>query len=86
VAGTSDGTASDLTFHVTVPCNTTADTGIGSACTITTMADAVSPGAVKEGKRAIWELGQMRLFDGGADGSISTADNTLFAVEGIFIP
>jgi hypothetical protein len=37
--------------------------------------------------RAIWELSKTRVFDGGADGDADTAgDNTLFAVQGVFIP
>ena len=44
------------------------------------------PGTVKEGRRAIWELGQARVFDGGADGDTATNDNTLFAVGGVFVP
>jgi hypothetical protein len=45
------------------------------------------PGAVVEGGRSIWELGQVQVFDGGADGLASTAgDNTLFEREGIFVP
>jgi hypothetical protein len=42
---------------------------------------------ITEGKRAVWELGQVRVFDGGADSDASTAaDNTLFAVQGVFVP
>ena len=44
------------------------------------------PGAVKEFKRAIWQLGQVRVLDGGADGLVSTGPNTVFAVQGIFAP
>ena len=40
-----------------------------------------------EGDRAIWQLGQVQLFDGGVDGDAETAaDNTLFATQGIFVP
>jgi hypothetical protein len=48
--------------------------------------DAVTPGAVPEGKRSIWALDQARVYDGGADGLASTAPNTLFARQGVFIP
>ena len=44
------------------------------------------PGIAREGKRAIWELSQVQVFDGGADGDADTADNTLFAVQGTFAP
>jgi hypothetical protein len=39
-----------------------------------------------KGKRAIWELGQVRVYDGGPDGLAATADNSLFAVQGVFVP
>jgi TolB protein len=81
------GTVSDATFAVTVPCAATVDTTVGSTCALTTTADAVVPGAIKESKRAIWEHSQARVYDGGADGLASTAgDNTLFEVQGIFVP
>ena len=44
------------------------------------------PGAVKDGKRAIVETGQLQVFDGGTDGVAATDPNTLFSVQGIFIP
>jgi hypothetical protein len=69
-----------------VPCTATADTAIGSTCSISTSADAVTPGVVKEGRRAVWELGSITVFDGGSDGVASTSPNTEFAVQGIFIP
>jgi hypothetical protein len=40
-----------------------------------------------EGKRAIWELDQARIYDGGADGDAdTTGDNTLFEVQGVYAP
>ena len=59
---------------------------MGATCGGTTTLDAVVPGTIKEGKRAIWQLGQVRVNDGGADGVVSTTPNTLFAVQGIFVP
>jgi hypothetical protein len=44
------------------------------------------PGAVREGDRAVWELGTVEVYDGGSDGVGSTSDNTLFARQGVFIP
>jgi hypothetical protein len=80
------GTGQDTSFGVTVPCAGTASTAVGSACSIDTTADAVLPGVVKEVRRSIWQLGQVQVFDGGADGVVSTTPNTLFAVQGIFVP
>jgi hypothetical protein len=64
----------------------TADPARGSTCSVATTVDAVTPGAAQEGKRAIWELSQVRVLDGGPDGVASTADNSLFAVQGVFVP
>jgi hypothetical protein len=45
------------------------------------------PGAVVDGKRAIWQLDQVRVLDGGADGDAdTTGDNRLFATQGVFVP
>ncbi len=44
------------------------------------------PGVVKEIRRSNWQLGQVQVFDGGADGVVSTNPNTLFAVQGVFVP
>jgi hypothetical protein len=59
---------------------------VGSTCSISTSFDAVTPGAVPEGKRVIWQVDQIRVNDGGADGLISTTPNTLFAIQGVFVP
>jgi uncharacterized protein len=85
-AGDEPATVSDLAFPVTVPCAGTADTTVGATCAVTTTADSVLPGTVNEGKRAVWQLGQLEVFDGGADGLASTDDNTLFARQGVFVP
>jgi Tol biopolymer transport system component len=78
--GPGAATAQDGSFPVTVPC-------ASGSCSVATTANAVMPGSVLEGKRAIWQLGQVQVYDGGADGAASTAaDNTLFMDEGIFIP
>ena len=80
-------TGQDTPFRVTVPCVTTADTTVGSTCSVNTTADAVvGAGAIKEGRRSIWQLGQMRVNDGGADGVASTTPNTVFATQGVFVP
>ena len=44
------------------------------------------PGAVPEGKRSVWRLGQIEVYDGGSDGVAATAGNTLFAKQGLFVP
>jgi hypothetical protein len=85
--GIHAATAADTPFSFNVSCTPTADETVGATCSSTTTADAVMPGVVKEGKRAVWELGQVVVYDGGADGDAdTTGDNTLFAVQGLFAP
>jgi hypothetical protein len=80
------GVGQDTEFNVTVPCTATGSTTIGSTCTIDTTADAVLPGVVKETRRSNWQMGPVQVFDGGADGVVSTTPNTLFARQGVFVP
>jgi hypothetical protein len=81
------GTVSDTSFPVTIPCTATLDNTVGSTCQIDTTVEAIVPNAVKEGRRAVWQIGQVKVYDGGIDGVGSTiADNTLFMEEGLFVP
>ena len=81
------GTTVDVPLGATFGCTPVADPQEGSSCAATTSMDAISPGAVTEGKRSVWQLDQVRLFDGGADGDGDTVgDNTLFARAGLFVP
>jgi dipeptidyl aminopeptidase/acylaminoacyl peptidase len=74
-------------ISIPVPCATTADPAIGSACSTATTVDSVLPGAVREDNRAIWGLRPLELWDGGQDGLLSTRDDdTVFAVQGVFVP
>jgi hypothetical protein len=84
--GSTAATAVETPFNVTMPCTTTASTATGGDCTLSTTANTLVPGAVTSGMRAIWELNQLQVFDGGSDGSVATGPNTLFAVQGIFVP
>ena len=79
-------TAEDSPFAFNFACSATAGDQ-GGDCNVATTADAVTSGIVLEGKRTIWELSQVQVFDGGADGDADTeGDNTLFAVQGLFAP
>jgi TolB protein len=81
------GTVSDTSLFAAVPCTATADTTLGSTCALSTTVDSIVPSTVHEGLRAIWALGQVKVWDGGADGDADTAgDNRLFEVQGIFTP
>jgi hypothetical protein len=82
---TETGTVQDTNFPVTVPCAATAGS-VGSTCSIVTTANSLVPGLLAAGRRTIWELGQVKVYDGGPDGIASTQPNTLFTVEGLFVP
>lgn len=87
--GADPATVQDFTLAMNLPCAQTSDPAIGSSCYQSTFLETFIPGSyvIKDGKRTIWEIGQVHVFDGGADGDGSTtADNTLFANQGIFIP
>jgi hypothetical protein len=86
--GPDAATVQDIPFPVTATCAATPSTAVGGTCNIVTSANAVLPGTpVKDGKRANVEIQQVQITDGGPDGLMGTpAGNTLFAVQGIFIP
>jgi hypothetical protein len=83
---TEPASLNDLPLSFTAPCVSTPSASIGSTCSVVTGADAATGGAVLEGKRSIWELGQTKVFDGGPDGDVDTPDNTLFEIQGLFTP
>jgi hypothetical protein len=81
-------TVQDIPFPVTATCaNTGGSATTGGTCSTNTTANAVLAGSVKDTQRAVVEIQQLQINDGGTDGSVATtADNTLFEVQGIFIP
>jgi hypothetical protein len=96
IGPSANATVTDMPATFPVGCTPTAPTTVGSTCSVATSLDAVFGGAtaVDDGKRAIWELlgfadgrGILKLWDGGADGNgLTTGDNTLYAVGGLFFP
>jgi hypothetical protein len=84
--GGTPATATDASFPVTIACAETTSALIGGSCELSTSANAVLPGSVQSANRAIWELGQVQVVDGGPDGIAATAGNTLFATQGLFVP
>jgi hypothetical protein len=85
-AQNEQATLNDFTIPATVPCAATDDTAVGSSCELVTTLDAVMPGVARESTRAVWELRQIELSDGGADGDADTAPNGVFARQGVFVP
>jgi hypothetical protein len=85
--GPDPATVQDFATEFAWACVQSGSTSTGSTCNLTTQLGAIIPGAVKEVKRAVWELDTVRIYDGGPDGDgDTTADNTLFARPGVFIP
>ena len=76
-----------FTFPVRAACSATSSTATGAVCSVRTFANSIVPGSVLDGKRAMWEIRQVRVRDGGADGDADTAgDNRVFARQGVFVP
>ncbi len=80
------GTTMTFSFPVRVTCANSASTSLGSTCSMNTTFNAIVPGAVREDQLAIWSLDAVKVMDGGPDGSVQTADNTLYMSQGIFVP
>jgi hypothetical protein len=69
-------TVSDFPLDMPVQCVATAGDA-GATCATSTTVEAVIPGAVSEGRRAIWAFGQVELLG---------PDERPFLRQGIFIP
>lgn len=85
-SGDEPATTQDFTFSASAPCAATTSASTGSTCSAVTTFDALAPGTIREGARSVWQLGDVQLVDGGPDGDTSTADNSVFAVQGLFTP
>jgi hypothetical protein len=84
-------TVQDVTMVAWMPCLPTSDTTVGATCSVNTTAEALVPYngglSVHGGKRAVWQFGQITAWDGGDDGYVeSTDDNSVLAVQGVFVP
>jgi hypothetical protein len=83
----SPATLTDTRVTIPVSCAATADTTTGSTCTANTTANALYPGLVEAGGRAVWALGRVEVSDAGADETASTAgDNGVFLRQCVFVP
>ncbi len=86
--GNEAATVQDAPSPVTLYCTSTADTSTGGVCSFVNFSPCPPQGCsgIRNGDRAVVEVAQMKVFDGGRDGNVFTDDNTLFEVQGIFIP
>jgi hypothetical protein len=76
----------DIGFPIPIDCIPTVSTTQGSTCGVNTTANALVPGVVKDGKAAIWRLGQIEVKDSGPDGVRGNSDDQIFEVQGVFLP
>lgn len=84
--GTSAGTTTDLELPgVPIDCVTSAGPE-GANCNLSTSADAVLPGVIKEGRQTVGQVFRARVSDSGPDGVRGNGDDVLFAQQGIYIP
>jgi hypothetical protein len=85
--GTDAATVQEFNFEHAWVCLQSGSTSIGSTCNLSTSLQAIIPNGGLDDKRSIWELPAVRMYDGGADGDgDTTADNTVFARPGVFVP
>ncbi len=85
--GPGAGTSEPFLYGFDIPCIPDPDPQLGSDCSLSTTADTLVPGTLAAGLRAIWQVGRARVDDSGADGNPdTTADNSPFVVEGVFVP
>jgi hypothetical protein len=66
-------------FVAGAPCVATADPDVGATCSVSTTAEAITPGSVLEGRRSMWQLNPIRVY-------ANAAETGPFAVQGVFIP
>jgi hypothetical protein len=85
--GTEAATVVDIPNPVTFTCAATADPSIGGACKFTQgMCPVDGCSSVEDGDRTVAALSQVRVMDGGPDGQVLSADNTVFAAQALFVP
>jgi hypothetical protein len=85
--GTEAATVQDFGTDFAWACAESGSTSTGSTCDLYTTLNVFIPNSVRWGKRGTWELAGAPIYDGGADGDgDTTADNTVFARPGVFIP
>ena len=82
---TDPATASDFDFRIPAGC--TAVSGpAGANCSAATSVDAITPGAIKEGKDMVLQTFRVRVDDAGANGNPGDSDDRNFAMQGIYVP
>jgi TolB protein len=81
-------------LHSPIDCAPTPDPAVGSTCALSTTMDSIVPGAVPEGSRTIWEIGEVQVWDPGPNGTgyancpptCGNGDEAPFMRQGVFVP
>jgi hypothetical protein len=93
-SGTESATVEELPLEIPVACVAVAG-GEGGQCDLTTTVEAFHPGALLDGKRAIWQFGEVTVRDPGANGTgygagcpttCGDGDEQVFMRQGLFVP
>jgi hypothetical protein len=80
------GTMQTIPYSAPVNCVATASTSTGSTCDLNTTVNALVPGAILEGRRTIWQFGQISVMDAGPDTIAGNGDDAPFLRQGVFVP
>ncbi len=88
------GTTQISKYQFPVDCVATASTTVGSNCNVTTTADSLVPNTVVEGRRSVWQFGQVEVQDAGPNGTgyescpptCGDGDESVFLRQGFFVP
>ena len=83
-------------FRLELPVQCVATAGLeGGNCSVTTTVNSLFPGSILDGKRAIWQIYDLKVEDAGPNGTgygsgcpttCGDGDETVFMRPGIFIP
>jgi Tol biopolymer transport system component len=84
--GIDPATVTDLPLVFTMSCTSTASAAEGSSCQLNTSLFARYPGSVRDSQREVWAVDQVRVIVGGPDGDVDTTVNSVFEVQGLFVP
>ena len=80
-------TVDDASLALPIQCTGTPSQDEGGICQAVSSFNALTPGLVRGKSRAIFELGTIDVYDGGADANATTAaDNERFLTQGVFAP
>jgi hypothetical protein len=78
-------TVSDYELSAPINCTTTIDPAVGSGCSITTSADGLVPGLIKESRNTVLQSFRLRILDAGSNTTVGDADDGRMATQGLFI-